>query len=53
MVKSLNILENPHDRYISNRQDVVKKLEEYGTQSGQTKEPLVINRATIEEKTRN
>jgi peptidyl-prolyl cis-trans isomerase B (cyclophilin B) len=34
-------------------QDVVKKLEASGTQSGTPKEPLIINRATIEEKTRN
>ncbi|MBN1905270.1 MAG: peptidylprolyl isomerase [Deltaproteobacteria bacterium] len=31
-------------------QDVVKRLEEGGTQNGTPKEPLIINRATIEEK---
>ncbi len=31
-------------------QDVVKKLEAAGTQDGKTKEPLIINKATIEEK---
>lgn len=34
-------------------QDVVKKLEEAGSSSGKTKEPLIINRARIEEKGRN
>jgi cyclophilin family peptidyl-prolyl cis-trans isomerase len=34
-------------------QDVVKKLESYGTPNGTPKEPLIINRATIEEKTKN
>jgi peptidyl-prolyl cis-trans isomerase B (cyclophilin B) len=33
-------------------QDVVKKFEASGTQSGTPKEPLIINRATVEEKTR-
>jgi peptidyl-prolyl cis-trans isomerase B (cyclophilin B) len=30
--------------------DVVMKLEEAGSSSGKTKEPLIINRARIEEK---
>jgi peptidyl-prolyl cis-trans isomerase B (cyclophilin B) len=33
-------------------QDVVKRLEASGTESGTPKEPLIINRATIEEKTK-
>jgi cyclophilin family peptidyl-prolyl cis-trans isomerase len=31
-------------------QDVVKRLEASGTENGTPKEPLIINRATIEER---
>lgn len=34
-------------------QDVVKKLEKAGSPSGKTKEPLIINKARIEEKSKN
>ena len=34
-------------------QDVVKKLEKAGSSSGETKEPLIINKASIEEKPRS